>query len=154
MNRSSKITQLLMLIPVLVIEVGLNGCGNGSGTGLDTTPPTITRVGAGISTIPSPLTPSGGSADVVVDVTDSSGVDTTSVKVNIVNQGGSPLSGYPKEMTSFNSVQNRYGDRIFLPANSNNFADNVYSITISASDIKGNAVTPPFAIGTITVPNH
>jgi|GEM_PF-7091262 len=124
------------------------------GGNADTTPPTITPVGSGITLVPNPLTSQGGKAYVVVDVTDDSGVDPSSVKIDVLQANGKSLLHGPQPMISFNSRPDRWGYQVNLPANANNAADNVYQVTVTAGDTMGNHVTPAFKVGTITVPNH
>jgi len=52
-------------------------------------------VGHGISTLPPTRTPQGGTATVLVDIIDPSGVDTTSVKIDVMKQTGFPYWADP-----------------------------------------------------------
>lgn len=128
------------------------GCGDSSGN-VDNTPPTITRVGTGITTTPATLTAAGGTATIQVDITDASGVDSSSVKVDVTT-GGTSLLGGAQAMTSLSSVQNRWAYPATLPANTSTTADKVYSVTVTARDLRGNQVSPPYVVGIVTVPHQ
>jgi hypothetical protein len=71
-----------------------------------------------------------------------------------ITRGGASIIGGQQPMDSFNSNPNRWGYQVTLPANSNNFADDVYTVTISAADMQGNRTNPAFTVGMITVPNR
>ena len=149
-KRGARYQRIILL--VLAAIPAAYSCGGGA-TPSDTAPPSITRVNGGLSTVPSPITRAGGTATVTVDVTDSSGVDPNSVKAD-VTRGGVSIIGGPQAMYGFNSNQNRYYYQASLPANSNNAADDIYTFTVTAADLKGNRVNPAFNVGTVTVPNR
>ena len=136
----------LALAPLLAA-----GCGGDSGS-VDAAPPTITRADTGITTNPATLTSQGGTATILVDVTDASGVNASSVKADVTKAGQS-ITGGPQTMISLNSVQNRYGYSVTLSASSSATANDVYTVTVTASDTLGNTVNPGFVVGTITVPH-
>ncbi len=140
--------RILLLLSALAL---IGGCSDGSNTP-DTTPPTITRVGTGITTVPPTLPSAGGMATVVVDITDASLISINSVKADVLRADGTSLLGGAQPMISFSSVQNRWGYQATLPANTT-AADTVYRVTVTASDIVGNTVNPAFVVGTFTVPH-
>src|SRR5689334_19029285 len=74
------------------ILLGLIGCGGGG----DTSPPTITVLPDSVTTNPAVLTFTGGTATFKVKVDDSSGVNPSSVKIDIVDTNGVSLIGGPK----------------------------------------------------------
>ena len=145
----------ILLAVVVLSAVTLpmvQGCSGGNTTS-DLSPPLIVAVNGGITTTPSPLKQPGGSAAAVVDVTDASGVNPDSVKIDVIRQNGISLIGGPQPMISFSSAQNRWGYQFTLPANANNFSADVYRVTVTARDGRGNSVNPAFLLGTVIVPN-
>lgn len=134
---------MALLLPLLM------GCGSNSATQL-----TISRVGTGITTLPTTLTSIGGSATVLVDITDPNGVNTDSVKIDVVRQNGTvSLLGGAQMMTSLSSVQNRWGYQVTLPPNLSTTVNEVYTVTVTASSMSGGSVNPPYVVGTVTVPH-
>jgi hypothetical protein len=134
----------VLLLPLLM------GCGSSNSV----TIPTITRVGTGINTLPTTLNALGGTATVLVDITDVVGVNTNSVKMDVVKQNGTiSLLGGAQAMTSLSSVQNRWGYQVTLPPNASTITDDVYTVTVTAASVSGGAVSPPYVVGTVTVPH-
>lgn len=112
----------------------------------DTTPPSVTPVN-----IPKAVTATGGKTDIVLDITDASGVNTDTVRLDILKPDGTSLLGGPQPMISFSSTINRWGYQVNLPANTGK-TDAKYQILVSAADNLGNSHKPAFTVGTITIP--
>lgn len=129
------------------------GCGGGGG---DSAPPRVVTLADSIVTRPNPLTFAGGTAALKAQVTDPSGVDAASVKVDVKDALGASLPGMPVVMMPVAGEPDTYAASITLPNNALGTAPAVYTVTVVAADLKGNAlgtgVAPAFVLGTISVP--
>jgi hypothetical protein len=142
-------------LAALALLALLAGCGGGGGDG---NPPTIYN--GAIVTNPSPLNYNGGSAAISVNVSDSSGVEPTSVKIDVLDQTSTSLIGGPQVMTPAVGANGTvpgsvglYSFPVNLPNNLFGTAAKIYTVSVSAKDLKGNPTQTPTVIGAITVPN-
>jgi hypothetical protein len=128
------------------------GCGGGG----DSAPPRVVVLADSIVTTPNPLTFSGGTAALKAQVVDSSGVDPASVKVDVKDSLGNSLLGGPVVMTPVAGQANTYTSSVTLPNNALGTVPAVYTVTVTAADLNGNALgtsfSPAVVLGTITVP--
>ena len=129
---------------------GLAGCGGG---GADTDAPAITTLPDSITTNPSVLTFTGGSATLKAKVDDPSGVNASTVKVDVVDANGASLIGGPQVMTLAAGQTDIYTYSTTFPNNATGAQAKVYSVRVTASDQKGNNSINPTVIGSVTVPN-
>ena len=129
---------------------GLAGCGGG---GADTDAPAITTLPDSITTNPSVLTFTGGSATLKAKVDDPSGVNASTVKVDVVDANGASLIGGPQVMTLAAGQTDIYTYSTAFPNNAAGTGPVVYTARVTASDQKGNSTINPVVIGTVTVPN-
>jgi hypothetical protein len=129
------------------------GCGGGGG---DSAPPRVVTLADSIVTRPNPLTFAGGTAALKAQVTDPSGVDAASVKVDVKDALGASLPGMPVVMTPVAGEPDTYAASVTLPHNALGAAPAVYTVTVTAADLRGNTLgsggVPGAILGTITVP--
>lgn len=123
----------------------LAGCGGGGSQ----SGPSITR--GTIVTNPSPMTYVGGTATVSAQVTDTTAVNASTVKVDVVDQNHQSLIGGPQVMTPVISPANTFTYQVTLANNLAGTSNKVYTATITAANTNGIA-TSPVTVGTIIVP--
>jgi hypothetical protein len=102
------------------------------------------------------LTFAGGTATLKAQVVDPSGVNPSSVKVDVKDSLGASLLGGPIAMTPVLGQTDTYSASVTLPNNALGTAPAVYTVTVTAADLKGNALgtvnAPAAVLGTILVP--
>lgn len=133
-----------------VAALALAGCGGGGG---DTDAPAITILPDSITTNPSVLSFTGGSATFKVKVDDPAGVNPSTVKIDVVDANGASVIGGPQVMTLVAGQTDIYTYSTTFPNNVAGTQPNVYSARVSASDLKGNSSINPTVIGQVAVPN-
>jgi hypothetical protein len=127
--------------------VAAAGCGGGGG---DTTSPAVTNTV--ITTSPTPLTYVGGNATVSLDVNDPAGVTASTVMVDVKDAAGVSLIGGPQVMNPTVGPNNTFTYGFTVPNNIFGSANKVYTVSVTATDVLGNAPLTPIAVGTVTVP--
>jgi hypothetical protein len=126
------------------------GCGGGG----DTTAPVITKLADSIVTNPTPITYTGGTVTVTAKVSDPSGVNQATVKVNIVDGAGNSLTGGPQIMSPVTGQTDVYTNGpVAVPNNILGTTPVVYTVQVTAADTIGNTARAPVVLGTFTVPN-
>jgi len=138
-----KTKSLGFALPMLA-AIALAGCGGGG----DSNPPVISN--QSVTTTPATLTYQGGTAHVTATVTDATGVDPSTVKVNVL-VGGSSVSGGPVVMTP-TATAGVYTYSMPLANNITGTSAVTYTFVLTASDLQGHAMLNSVTAGSATVP--
>ena len=127
-----------------VAAFAIVGCGGGG----DSNPPTLSSIS--VTTAPAVVTYQGGTANLSLMAIDNTGVDSTTVKVNVL-VGGSSVSGGPVVMTK-SATPNVYTYSMPLANNITGTSAVTYNFQVTAADLQGHALLAPVNAGSVSVP--
>jgi len=141
--------KLLRSLPVVIAALSatfMAGCGGG-GT---TAPPSVS--GIVVLTNPTPMGYLGGTSKVTLLVTDPVGVDSSTVKIDLIDSTGASVISGPQVMQKSLTVTDSYSYTLPIPNNLTGTSNKVLKAQVTAADLKGVAIVTPVVVATITVP--
>lgn len=142
---------LYRLIVIFAAGLLLYGCGDAA---TSTAGPTVS--GPTITTVPTTLTKSGGTATISVTITADNllNVTTNPPKVDVLDVNGNSIISGKQPLNSLSSVQNGWAYQFNVPSTTSAAGTKTYRIYIYAQSINGNTGNTPYLAGSIIVPGN
>ena len=143
--------RLLLMLSLLLTSLLISGCGDAS---TSTAGPVVSS--QSITTVPTTLTKSGGTATVTVTITSGNllNVTTSPPTVDVQDVNGNSIIGGKQPLISLNSQQNGWAYQFAVPATTSTSGTKTYRIYIYAQSINGNTGNTPYQAGSIIVPGN